>query len=192
MCERLRDVGIPAGRLRPDDRGGAFSGPSRLRSPRRSAGPLRRDRRRRGLRSPDRGRDRGGVVGVRARHRPARAGGGAGVRHRDRGRRPLHRAQAGRPAERRVDARPSLHADRLSPRPRRLAQRSAVSRPRGPPRLQPARQPGAAGTLAADPASRGTRGVRGRRRAGPHRRRVGVAGGRARARGPGGAGGARG
>ena len=67
-------------------------------------------------------------------------------------------------------------ADRLSPRPRRLAQRLAVSQPHARPRLQPARQPRAAREVAADLSACRAPGVPGRRRAHPHGGRLGSAG----------------
>ena len=95
-CQRFGGVVIPGSGVRPDDRGRAVSGPARLGPSRRSARPLRRHRAGRRFRSPDRGRDGRGVVGVRARHRFARPGRRARVRDRDRRGRPLLRAQARR------------------------------------------------------------------------------------------------
>ena len=174
--------------VRPDDRRGAVSGAARLGAPRGPAGPLRRSRGRRRFRPGGRGRNGGRVVGVRARHRFPRAGRRARGGGRNRRRRPLLGAQARRPPQRHVGACPPLHAHRLSPWPRRLAQRPAVSQPRFAPRLQPAQQPRTPGTLAAHLPPLRPRRIPGRRGEGARRRVVGAAGRSAGARGEAGGG----
>ena len=86
---------------------------------------------------------------------------------RDRRRRPLPASRRSTAARRGVHAGAPVHPDRLSPGLRRLAQRPPVSRGQRPPRLQPARQPGAAGEVAGRAAAPPAPGVPGRRRRHP-------------------------
>ena len=157
--------------MRADGRARAVPRPARLGPSRRPARAVRRHRARRRLRAPDRRRHRRGVVGVRARHRPA-------APRPARARWSSRRAPTAATSIPRLDdlpegasARdPALHADRLPPRPRRLAQRSPVSRP-GARAATSASAAAACASSSWQPqaATRRARGLPGRRRPGSHR-----------------------
>ena len=100
--------------VRPADLLGPYDG---IVARRRLGPPGRRARR-----SPRPGRSRAASAS-RRRSRRARGGG------RDRRRRPLHDPAPRRPARGGLGAHPPLHAGRLPPRPRRLAERPALPRP---------------------------------------------------------------